>query len=220
MLRALAKTRWIHATRIETIYGLVDLMDVALASGALLDMPLFVMYGAKDEIVPQAPIRHFVGSLPAEPMHRPMLAWYQNGYHMLLRDLEGPVVIADVQLVLAPAARYPRVPIAAAEAFAPRRAFTGRPVTGAPWLILQLLILLVLANGTPVVARILGERFVSAGWRRPICRRKATIRPIKDTWDSSQCWRRSSAHRWLASNGRSGFWSAALPWRAISSPAL
>ena len=120
MLRALARDPLvIHATRIDTIYGLVDLMDAALASGALLDMPLFVMYGAKDEIVPQAPIRRFVGSLPAEPMRRAKLAWYQNGYHMLLRDLEGPVVIADVaSWVLAPAVPLPSgADHAAAEAF-------------------------------------------------------------------------------------------------------
>jgi acylglycerol lipase len=120
MLRALAQDPLvIHATRIDTIYGLVDLMDVALASGALLDMPLFVMYGAKDEIVPRAPIRRFVSSLPAEPMGRPTLAWYQNGYHMLLRDLDGPVVIADIaSWVLAPAAPLPSgADHAAAEAF-------------------------------------------------------------------------------------------------------
>ena len=119
MLRALAQDPLvIHATRIDTIYGLVDLMDAALASGALLDTPLFVMYGAKDEIVPQAPIRRFVGSLPAEPL-RPKLAWYQNGYHMLLRDLAGPVVIADVaSWVLAPAAPLPSgADHAAAETF-------------------------------------------------------------------------------------------------------
>jgi acylglycerol lipase len=108
MLRALAKDPLvIHATRIDTIYGLVDLMDAALASGALLEKPLFVMYGAKDEIVPRVPIQRFVDALPAEPM-RSKLAWYENGYHMLLRDLEGPLVIADVaSWVLAPAAPLP-----------------------------------------------------------------------------------------------------------------
>jgi acylglycerol lipase len=109
MLRALARDPLvIHATRIDTIYGLVDLMDAALASGALLEKPLFVMYGAKDEIIPRVPVQRFVDALPAEPMHRSKLAWYENGYHMLLRDLEGPVVIADVaSWVLAPAAPLP-----------------------------------------------------------------------------------------------------------------
>jgi alpha-beta hydrolase superfamily lysophospholipase len=109
MLRALARDPLvIHATRIDTIYGLVNLMDAALASGTRLDAPLFVMYGAKDEIIPQVPIERFVGGLPAGPIHRRKLAWYQNGYHMLLRDLEGPAVTADVaSWVLAPSAPLP-----------------------------------------------------------------------------------------------------------------
>ena len=109
MLRALSDDPLvIHATRIDTIYGLVDLMDAALASATLLDTPLFVMYGAKDEIITRAPIQRFVDALPAEPIHRRKLAWYENGYHMLLRDLEGPVVVADVaSWVLAPAAPLP-----------------------------------------------------------------------------------------------------------------
>jgi acylglycerol lipase len=120
MLRALANDPlMIHATRIDTIYGLVDLMDAALASGTLLDTPLFVMYGAKDEIIPRVPMRRFVDTLPAEPMHPRKLAWYENGYHMLLRDLEGPIVIADVaSWVLTPAAPLPSgADRAAAEAF-------------------------------------------------------------------------------------------------------
>ena len=120
MLRALARDPLvIHETRIDTIYGLVDLMDAALASAPSLDPPLLVMYGAKDEIVPKTPIRRFVGTLPAEPRRRRHLAWYDDGYHMLLRDLEGPVVIADVaSWVLAPAAPLPSgADRAAAEAF-------------------------------------------------------------------------------------------------------
>jgi len=109
MLRALARDPLvIKETRVDTIYGLVDLMDTALDAAPFLEPPLLVMYGAKDEIVPQAPIRRFVGSLPPECRRRATLAWYEEGYHMLLRDLEGPVVIADVaSWVLAPTAPLP-----------------------------------------------------------------------------------------------------------------
>jgi acylglycerol lipase len=120
MLRALSRDPLvIKATRIDTIYGLVDLMDAALASAPRLDVPLFVMYGAKDEIVPKTPIQRFVGSLPPECRRRARLAWYRDGYHMLLRDLEGPLVIADVaSWVLTPAAPLPSgADRAAAEAF-------------------------------------------------------------------------------------------------------
>jgi acylglycerol lipase len=123
MLRALANDPLvIHETRIDTIYGLVGLMDAALASAPRLQAPLFMMYGAKDEIVPKEPIRRFVSALPPEPRRRQRLAWYDNGYHMLLRDLDGPVVIADVaSWVLAPAAPLPSgADRVAAEVFARR----------------------------------------------------------------------------------------------------
>src|ERR1700758_1665908 len=109
MLRALARDPWvIHETRIDTIYGLVDLMDATLASAPRLDVPMLVAYGAKDEIVPKPSARRFVEVLPPEPQRRRRLAWYEGGYHMLLRDLEGPVVAADVaSWALAPRAPLP-----------------------------------------------------------------------------------------------------------------
>jgi alpha-beta hydrolase superfamily lysophospholipase len=109
MLRALSRDPMvIKATRVDTIYGLVDLMDAALAAAPQLDAPLLVMYGAKDEIIPKIPVGRFVASLPAECRRHARLAWYRDGYHMLLRDLEGPIVIADVaNWVLAPAAVLP-----------------------------------------------------------------------------------------------------------------
>jgi alpha-beta hydrolase superfamily lysophospholipase len=122
MLRALSRDPLvIKETRVDTIYGLVDLMDAALDSAPSLDVKLLVMYGAKDEIVPKTPIRRFVGGLPPECRHRAKLAWYTDGYHMLLRDLEGPVVAGDVaSWVLAPAAPLPSgADRVAAEAFSP-----------------------------------------------------------------------------------------------------
>jgi acylglycerol lipase len=97
MLRALSRDPLvIKATRIDTIYGLVDLMDAALASAFRIEAPLLVLYGGKDEIIPRRPIRRFVGALPPECRRRARFAWYEDGYHMLLRDLEAPVVVADV----------------------------------------------------------------------------------------------------------------------------
>jgi acylglycerol lipase len=109
MLRALSRDPLvIKATRVDTIHGLVDLMDAALASAPDLDVPMLVMYGAHDEIVPKTPIRRFVGNLPPECRRQAKFAWYKNGYHMLLRDLEGPAVVADVaSWLLSPAAPLP-----------------------------------------------------------------------------------------------------------------
>jgi acylglycerol lipase len=120
MLRALSRDPLvIKATRVGTIYGLVDLMDAALDAAPFLDAPILVMYGAKDELVPKTPIRRFVAGLPPECRQRARLAWYEDGYHMLLRDLEGPVVNADVaSWVLDPAAPLPSgADRGAAEAF-------------------------------------------------------------------------------------------------------
>jgi acylglycerol lipase len=120
MLRALSRDPLvIKETRVDTIYGLVDLMDAALDSAPRLDVPLLVMYGAKDEIVPKTPIHGFVASLPPECRRQTRLAWYEDGYHMLLRDLEGPLVIADVtSWLIAPAAPLPSgADRAAAQAF-------------------------------------------------------------------------------------------------------
>ena len=109
MLRALSRDPLvIKATRIDTIYGLVDLMDAALASAPRIEAPLLVLYGGKDEIIPKGPIRRFVGALPPECRHHARLAWYEDGYHMLMRDLEAPVVIADIaSWALAPTAPLP-----------------------------------------------------------------------------------------------------------------
>ncbi len=106
MLRALARDPMvIKETRIDTIYGLVDLMDAALAAAPQLRAPLLLMYGAEDEIIPKLPVRRFVGALPEDAGDRRTLAWYAHGYHMLLRDLEGPTVAADIaNWVLAPGA--------------------------------------------------------------------------------------------------------------------
>ena len=105
MLRAFSRNSLvIKATRVDTTYGLVELMDAALASAPKLRAPLLVMTGKEDQIIPRAATRRFVqalapgsspGSSPVDPGDRRRLAVYPHGYHMLFRDLEGPLVIAD-----------------------------------------------------------------------------------------------------------------------------
>ena len=78
--------------RVDTVYGLVDLMDAALAAAPRLSAPLLLMYGAHDEVVPRDPIAAFAAALPADPDHRRRLAYYRRGYHLLMRDLNGAAV--------------------------------------------------------------------------------------------------------------------------------
>ena len=97
MLEALSRDPLVQkGARVDTVYGLVDLMDDALAAAPHLTVPALLLYGAHDEVIPRRPIAEFVARLPADPGRQRRLAYYRQGYHMLLRDLEGPLVANDV----------------------------------------------------------------------------------------------------------------------------
>jgi alpha-beta hydrolase superfamily lysophospholipase len=97
MLRALARDPMVlKGARIDAVYGLVDLMDGALAAAPRLARPTLLLYGAHDQVIPRLSIDDFVAHLPSDPSHRRRLAYYGQGYHLLLRDLEGAAVAGDV----------------------------------------------------------------------------------------------------------------------------
>jgi alpha-beta hydrolase superfamily lysophospholipase len=97
MLRGLSRDPLvIKSTRIDTIYGLVDLMDATFASADRLDMPLLYLYGQRDEIVPKKPTELMIEHLPPASRSVRRVAWYANGYHMLMRDLDSAVVMGDI----------------------------------------------------------------------------------------------------------------------------
>jgi alpha-beta hydrolase superfamily lysophospholipase len=99
MLVALGKDPMvIKGSRVDTLYGLVDLMDRTIEAAPRLAAPLLLMYGAHDAVIPRDPVREFAANLPeaGDRAGRGRLAYYPSGYHMLLRDLEGKTVAADV----------------------------------------------------------------------------------------------------------------------------
>lgn len=98
MLRALNRDPLvIKETRVEAIYGLVDLMDEALRTSSNLTSPTLFLYGEKDEIIPKEPILKTLQTLPTQDKSGPVqVAIYENGYHMLLRDLQAPVLWKDI----------------------------------------------------------------------------------------------------------------------------
>ena len=97
MLQALGRDPWvIKATRIETIYGLADLMDEAFDSAALLHGSTLMLYGEKDEIIPKKPTYAFLQRFLATSTTEKTVAFYQQGYHMLLRDLQAPKAWKDI----------------------------------------------------------------------------------------------------------------------------
>ncbi|MDH5749476.1 MAG: lysophospholipase [Rhodospirillales bacterium] len=97
MLRALGRDpRIIKETRIDTLWGLAGLMDAALAAAPRLSAPALILYGRKDQVIPAAPTRKMLKSLPPAGREARRIAYYENGYHMLLRDLDGETVWADI----------------------------------------------------------------------------------------------------------------------------
>jgi len=94
MLRKLARDPLFqHATRADAIYGLAKLMDEARHAPEHLSNPpdILLLYGAKDQIIPAAPTEAVIKLLGKRArVHR-----YENGYHMLLRDLGAKTVWTD-----------------------------------------------------------------------------------------------------------------------------
>lgn len=94
MLRALSKDPLvIKDTRVETIYGLSNLMDAAFISAEQLDTRLLLMYGEKDDIIPAQPVYQFLENLSGKNQ---TIALYADSYHMLLRDLHRQKLLNDI----------------------------------------------------------------------------------------------------------------------------
>jgi len=81
-------------TRTGTLYGLVNLMDEARTAPERITSapPILFLYGAKDQIIPAKPTEAVIAGLGSNATVR----HYDNGYHMLLRDLAGETVDRDV----------------------------------------------------------------------------------------------------------------------------
>jgi pimeloyl-ACP methyl ester carboxylesterase len=106
-LRALGRNPLtIKSTRFDTLRGLVDLMDLALAAAPRFPAaPSLFLYGANDMIIPPTATRRTWERLPPPPVRR---ARYEKGYHLLLRDLERSIPTADILAWMQwPGARLP-----------------------------------------------------------------------------------------------------------------
>lgn len=95
MLRALSRDPLFQKhTRADALFGLVNLMDEARNAPQKITQapPILLLTGAKDQVIPHAPTEEVITELGSKGEVR----HYANGYHMLLRDLEGPLVNQDV----------------------------------------------------------------------------------------------------------------------------
>ncbi len=79
-------------TRVDTLRGLVDLMDEAQAAAPRFNAPALVLYGGKDEVIPPRATQLIWDRMPG----RVRRAFYPDGYHLLLRDLGRGEQIGDV----------------------------------------------------------------------------------------------------------------------------
>jgi acylglycerol lipase len=92
LLQAGRDPHMIWTTRIDAVYGLVELMEDASERSANLDGDVLFLYGAHDQIIPRRSAVATARRLP----HSARTAYYENGYHWLLRDLQAEVVYADI----------------------------------------------------------------------------------------------------------------------------
>jgi len=96
MLRALSRDpKVIKRTRMDAVHGLVNLMDKALAASSKITGPALILYGKREDIIPDTARKALEGRLPPDDCHI-RIEDYESGYHMLLRDLKAKIVWADI----------------------------------------------------------------------------------------------------------------------------
>jgi alpha-beta hydrolase superfamily lysophospholipase len=79
--------------RADALYGLVNTMQKGWEeTGQLHGPPVLDLIGAHDQIIPRKPAVEAADRLP--PGAR--TAFYANGWHLLMRDKEGPIIWKDV----------------------------------------------------------------------------------------------------------------------------
>ncbi|HMA50872.1 MAG TPA: alpha/beta fold hydrolase [Magnetospirillaceae bacterium] len=94
MLRQMSRDSLVQSgARADTTAGLMDLMDLASDAVSRIHLPTLVLYGAHEQILPHSAVAAFLARVPASNVR---VAFYPNGYHMLLRDLDGDIVAGDV----------------------------------------------------------------------------------------------------------------------------
>jgi alpha-beta hydrolase superfamily lysophospholipase len=95
MLRALGRDPLvIKETRIDTLFGLTNLMEAAFLAGVPASPPVLLLYGEHDEIIPADALCAVLGNGRLPTGWRMVL--YSEGYHMLTRDLQAAIVLRDV----------------------------------------------------------------------------------------------------------------------------
>ncbi|MBI1407466.1 MAG: alpha/beta fold hydrolase [Caulobacter sp.] len=82
----------IWGARPDTVLGLVNMMESAWAGTRRIRAPTAYLYGARDQVIPAEPSRQAAARLPGGDL----TAFYEEGYHLLLRDRQRQSVFDDV----------------------------------------------------------------------------------------------------------------------------
>jgi alpha-beta hydrolase superfamily lysophospholipase len=98
----------IKETRMDALWGLTNMMDLAFAAAPATDRRSLVLYGSREDVLPDSAVVAALRRLPPPAAGGPTVAIYPNGYHMLLRDLGADAVLDDIAAWIAdPAAALP-----------------------------------------------------------------------------------------------------------------
>jgi alpha-beta hydrolase superfamily lysophospholipase len=84
----------LHQPRFDMGYGLVELMDAGYDAAKRVHLPYLMLHGMGDRLVPTDTVRAALEIMP--PRADSKLAFYEHGFHLLMRDKQGPVVAADI----------------------------------------------------------------------------------------------------------------------------
>jgi alpha-beta hydrolase superfamily lysophospholipase len=83
----------IHKTRADVLWGIADLMDAVTLEPPMPGVPMLVLYGAHDQIVPPQPMCAWLATLRTDEWQP---ALYPSGWHLLTRDRDAARVVADL----------------------------------------------------------------------------------------------------------------------------
>jgi acylglycerol lipase len=83
----------IKTTRLDSVLGVVELMDAAMARAERVQGTVLALGGENDEVIPPRAFLALVDRLGAEDCTAVM---YPDGWHLLLRDLQREVVYEDI----------------------------------------------------------------------------------------------------------------------------
>ena len=104
LLRMGRDRRMLFKTRVDCVYGLMDLMQHGRERIGQVKGPVLYLYGAHDDLIPKKAAFFAAGHLP--PGGR--TAYYASGYHLLTRDLQAQTVWTDILSFIAdPSGRLP-----------------------------------------------------------------------------------------------------------------